>query len=41
MLEAGLGIGLSARHSLNLGYSGELGSDSRNQALTAQWQMMF
>lgn len=41
MLEAGVGIGLSARHSLNLGYSGELGSDSRNQALTAQWQMMF
>lgn len=41
MLEAGLGIGFSARHSLNLGYGGELGRDSRNQSLSAQWQMMF
>jgi subtilase-type serine protease len=41
MTEAGLDIGLSARHTLSIGYSGELGSNSRNHALVGQWQMSF
>uniref|UniRef100_UPI002601B412 autotransporter outer membrane beta-barrel domain-containing protein n=1 Tax=Pseudomonas sp. TaxID=306 RepID=UPI002601B412 len=41
MVEAGLDIGLSARHTLSVGYNGELGSNSRNHALMGQWQMSF
>lgn len=41
MLEAGLEVGVSARHSLGLGYSGEIGSNSRNHGLIGQWQMSF
>lgn len=41
LLEAGLDVGLSARHSLGLDYIGELGSNCRNHALTGQWQMRF
>ncbi|WP_416364721.1 autotransporter outer membrane beta-barrel domain-containing protein [Pseudomonas sp. NFX183] len=41
LLEAGLDVGLSARHSLGLGYTGEMGSNSRNHALVGQWQMSF
>jgi outer membrane autotransporter protein len=41
MLEAGLDVGLSARHTLGVGYSGELGSNSRNHGLIGQWQMSF
>ena len=41
LLEAGLDVGLSARHSLGLGYTGEIGSNSRNHALVGQWQMSF
>ena len=41
LLEAGLDVGLSARHRLGLGYTGDLGSTSRNHALTGQWQMSF
>jgi outer membrane autotransporter protein len=41
MLEAGLDVGVSARHSLGLGYSGEIGSNSRNHGLIGQWQMSF
>ena len=41
LLEAGLDVGLSARHRLGLGYTGDLGSNSRNHALTGQWQMSF
>ncbi|MBS7718155.1 autotransporter outer membrane beta-barrel domain-containing protein, partial [Vibrio cholerae] len=41
LLEAGLDVGLSARHRLGLGYTGEVGSNSRNHALTGQWQMSF
>ena len=40
-LEAGLDVGLSARHRLGLGYTGDLGSNSRNHALSGQWQMSF
>ncbi|QRK84325.1 autotransporter domain-containing protein [Pseudomonas granadensis] len=41
MLEAGLDVGVSARQSLGLGYSGEIGSNSRNHGLIGQWQMSF
>jgi outer membrane autotransporter protein len=41
MLEAGLDVGLSARHTLGVGYSGEIGSNSRNHGLIGQWQMSF
>ncbi len=41
MVEAGLDVGLSARHTLSVGYNGELGSNSRNHAVVGQWQMSF
>lgn len=41
VLEAGLDMGISARHMLGVGYSGELGSNSRNHGLIGQWQMSF
>lgn len=40
-VEAGLDVGLSARHTLSVGYNADLGSNSRNQALIGQWQMSF
>ena len=41
VLEAGLDVGLSARHTLGIGYSGEIGNNSRNHGLIGQWQMSF
>ncbi|PPK36668.1 autotransporter outer membrane beta-barrel domain-containing protein [Pseudomonas laurylsulfatiphila] len=41
MVGAGLDVGISARHTLSIGYNAEVGSNSRNQALTGQWQMSF
>ena len=41
VLEAGLDVGISARHTLGVGYSGEIGSNSRNHGLVGQWQMSF
>lgn len=41
LVEAGLDLGLSARQSIGLGYSGELGSNSRNHAVVGQWQVKF
>ncbi|WP_339486302.1 autotransporter outer membrane beta-barrel domain-containing protein [Pseudomonas sp. RL_5y_Pfl2_70] len=41
VLEAGLDLGISARHTLGVGYSGEIGSNSRNHGLIGQWQMSF
>ncbi|MBH1967002.1 MAG: autotransporter domain-containing protein [Pseudomonadales bacterium] len=41
VLEAGLDLGISARHSVGVGYSGEIGSNSRNHGLIGQWQMAF
>ncbi|WP_426618798.1 autotransporter outer membrane beta-barrel domain-containing protein [Pseudomonas rustica] len=41
VLEAGLEVGISARHTLGVGYSGEIGSNSRNHGLIGQWQMSF
>ncbi|WDY55724.1 autotransporter family protein [Pseudomonas sp. PSKL.D1] len=41
VLEAGLDLGVSARQTVGLGYSGELGNNSRNQAIVGQWQLTF
>ncbi|KAA0950570.1 autotransporter domain-containing protein [Pseudomonas sp. ANT_H14] len=41
MLEAGLDVGLSARHTIGVGYSGEIGSNSRNHGVMGQWTMAF
>ena len=41
VLEAGLDLGISARHSVGIGYSGEMGSNSRNHGVIGQWQMSF
>jgi outer membrane autotransporter protein len=41
VLEAGLDVGISARHTLGIGYSGEIGNNSRNHGLIGQWQMSF
>ena len=41
LVEAGLDLGLSARQSVGIGYSGELGSNSRNHAVVGQWQLKF
>jgi outer membrane autotransporter protein len=41
VLEAGLDLGISARHALGIGYSGEIGNNSRNHGLLGQWQMSF
>jgi outer membrane autotransporter protein len=41
LLEAGLDVGLSARHTVGVGYTGEIGSNSRNHGLIGQWQMSF
>jgi len=40
-VEAGLDVGLSARHTLSVGYSADLSSNSRNHALIGQWQVSF
>ena len=34
-------LGVSARQSVGIGYSGELGSNSRNHALAGHWQLRF
>ena len=41
VLEAGLDIGVSARQTLGVGYTGDIGSNSRNHGLMGQWQMSF
>lgn len=41
LLEAGLDLALSPRHTLGLSYSSETGQDNRNGALMGQWRMMF
>ncbi|MGL4318776.1 MAG: autotransporter domain-containing protein [Pseudomonas sp.] len=41
LLSAGVDLGISATQSLGLGYSGELGDDTQNHALVAQWQVTF
>lgn len=39
--EAGVDLGLSARQTIGVGYSGELGNNSRNHAVVGQWQLKF
>ncbi|MDF0731709.1 autotransporter domain-containing protein [Pseudomonas entomophila] len=41
LLEVGLDLGLSARQTVGVGYSGEMGSNARNHALIGQWQLKF
>lgn len=41
LAEAGLDVGITARQTLGVGYSGEYGSNSRNHAVIGQWQLKF
>ena len=41
LLETGLDLAVSPRHTLGLNYRGETGQDNRNGALMGQWRMMF
>ncbi|WP_458128911.1 autotransporter outer membrane beta-barrel domain-containing protein [Pseudomonas sp. Z2-11] len=41
LLQAGLDLAVSPRHTLGLSYSGETGQDNRNGALVGQWRMAF
>ncbi|WGK90540.1 autotransporter outer membrane beta-barrel domain-containing protein [Pseudomonas migulae] len=41
MLDAGIDLSLSARHTLGVGVTGEIGTDSRNHGVTGQWRMTF
>lgn len=40
-LQAGLDLALSAQHTVGLSYSGQAGTQSRNQGLMGQWTMSF
>ncbi|WP_460164558.1 autotransporter family protein [Pseudomonas sp. S2_F03] len=40
-VDAGLDLGLSARHTLGVGVNGEMGTDSRSHGVTGQWRMNF
>jgi outer membrane autotransporter protein len=40
-LDAGLDLGLSAKHTLGVSLNGEIGTDSRNHGVTGQWRMSF
>ncbi|PMU11577.1 MULTISPECIES: autotransporter domain-containing protein [unclassified Pseudomonas] len=41
LVDAGLDLGLSAKHTLGVGLTGEVGTDSRNHGVTGQWRMSF
>jgi len=41
MIDAGLDLALSARHTLGLGINGEVGTDSRSHGVTGQWRIAF
>jgi outer membrane autotransporter protein len=41
LLEAGLDLTVSPRHTLGVSYNGETGQDNRNGALMGQWRMTF
>ncbi|WP_339491675.1 MULTISPECIES: autotransporter outer membrane beta-barrel domain-containing protein [unclassified Pseudomonas] len=41
LLEAGLDLAVSPRHTLGLNYRSETGQDNHNGALMGQWRMMF
>ncbi|WP_166221977.1 autotransporter outer membrane beta-barrel domain-containing protein [Pseudomonas atagonensis] len=40
-VDAGLDLGLSANHTLGVGLTGEMGTDSRNHGVMGQWRMAF
>lgn len=40
-LDTGLELALSDSHTLDIGLSGEIGSDSRNHGVSGQWRMAF
>ncbi|MHC8346882.1 autotransporter outer membrane beta-barrel domain-containing protein [Pseudomonas sp. RT6P73] len=41
LVDAGLDLGLSAKHTLGVGLNGEIGTDSRNHGVMGQWRMTF
>lgn len=41
VVDAGVDLRLSARNTLGLGVTGEMGSDSRSHGVMGQWQMAF
>jgi outer membrane autotransporter protein len=41
MVDAGLDLRLSPRHTLGVGYNGEIASDNRSHGVTGQWRMAF
>ncbi|WP_244861926.1 autotransporter outer membrane beta-barrel domain-containing protein [Pseudomonas sp. Ost2] len=41
VVEAGLDLNLSARHSIGVAYNGEMGSSSRSNGVMGQWKMAF
>lgn len=41
LVDAGLDLGLSAKHTLGVGLNGEFGTDSRHHGVTGQWRMAF
>jgi outer membrane autotransporter protein len=41
LVDAGLDLGLSAKHTLGVGVNGEIGTDSRNHGVMGQWRMAF
>jgi outer membrane autotransporter protein len=40
-VDAGLDLGLSARHTLGVSLNGEVGTESRSHGVTGQWRMNF
>ena len=41
VLEAGLDVGISSRQTVGVGYTGDIGTNSRNHGLMGQWQLSF
>lgn len=41
LVDAGLDLGVSTHHSVGIGLTGEIGTDSRNHGVTGQWRMSF
>ncbi|VVM87895.1 hypothetical protein PS662_02671 [Pseudomonas fluorescens] len=41
LVDAGLDLGVSAHHSVGVGLTSDIGSDSRNHGVMGQWRMAF
>ncbi|EJM05516.1 outer membrane autotransporter barrel domain-containing protein [Pseudomonas sp. GM102] len=41
MLDAGLELAVSTRHTFGVGYNGEIGNDGRSHGVMGQWRMAF